>query len=51
MELKVGDRVSWNHDPLLKGTVVATHVVRVVWDQDPDVDFDYPVHELQREVV
>ena len=51
MELKVGDRVSWNHDPLLKGTVVRVDVVQVVWDQDPDIDYDYPVSELQREVM
>ena len=49
MELNIGDRVSWIHDPELKGKIISTNIVRVGWDVDPEVDFDYPVADLMKE--
>ena len=48
-ELNIGDRVSWNHDHELKGTVVKVGVVCVAWDADPETYFDYPMSELTKE--
>lgn len=49
MELNIGDRVSWNHDPVLKGTVTEIGIVFVAWDEQPDYKHDYSMSELTKE--